>query len=313
VYHSCGGCTIAINMNHSVADGEACFTFMNDWASLSRGESISAPTFDRSFLIPSLLGETIPSELSEYKTKPKPQPAVISDKKDIKFTLPEMSTNIFSFLPQVLEQMKKDILNDLPSTDKDSKISSNDVLCALIWKCITKARGFTGDEIIKLGMAINGRKRMNPVAPDRFLGNCNYWGTCSMSASVLTTSSLASLSLQIRQMVNSFDNQRIKMVNAFLTANSDKTALLPNWNGFLGSDISFTSWRFPVHLTDFGFGRPSYFGIPNLSFDGICIITSGLEADSINVAIGLKKEHFENLLRDEEFLRYLPSSFSSSS
>lgn len=72
---------------------------------------------------------------------------------------------------------------------------------------------------------------------------------------------------------------------------------------FCSSDMALTSWsRFPAYETDFGWGKPTFFGLPVAAWDGLVIfLPSQHSPNSINAMVGLTEQHMKNLLGNLSF------------
>jgi hypothetical protein len=75
-----------------------------------------------------------------------------------------------------------------------SRLSTNDALNGLVWRCITRARGLaklTPDGDTCLGFATNARKRIEPNIPETYFGNVNFYGIgrCEVAVPELSVSS----------------------------------------------------------------------------------------------------------------------------
>ncbi|KAF3440230.1 hypothetical protein FNV43_RR18513 [Rhamnella rubrinervis] len=71
--------------------------------------------------------------------------------------------------------------------------------------------------------------------------------------------------------------------------------------------FSFTSLcRFPIHVADFGWGKPTWVGLPALAFQNLVVFMDTKNGDGIEVYIyiSLNEEHMSKLEDDEEFLTF---------
>lgn len=61
-------------------------------------------------------------------------------------------------------------------------LSTNDALCALIWRCAIRARELNSSLESKVGMATNGRSRLEPKLPEVYFGNVNFYAMAMVCA-----------------------------------------------------------------------------------------------------------------------------------
>lgn len=89
-------------------------------------------------------------------------------------------------------------------------ISTNDCVCALIWRLATRARKIPSDQKSKFGQACNGRLRMDPPLPENYFGNVNLYCVSEMLVEELLDSPIGKVAKQIRKSVNAMTADRIK-------------------------------------------------------------------------------------------------------
>lgn len=120
----------------------------------------------------------------EYVVKPPPPPPVASssDSAPAPFKMPPCTSKLFHFSKANLAKLKEDASAGLP---EGSFLSTNDVVCALMFQAITRARGVADASKVSTVYAADGRQRLSPPLPKGFFGNANFFGHVSVSAGLI--------------------------------------------------------------------------------------------------------------------------------
>ncbi|KAI9739475.1 MAG: hypothetical protein M1818_005163 [Claussenomyces sp. TS43310] len=269
----------------------------------------------------------------DWKERPKPQKGALMF--ELPLVIPaaaptavgsgssKVETQIFSFSTETSKKLKE------RATLKDSWhaegnwISSNDALVAFLWQHIMRARfrsrpanssasRFLQEESI-VTVAIDGRKGLS--VPENYIGNVVFCSMSSLSIGTLVASEtgLPQLAQVVRQSVNK------GRTTAFLTSAFALASCIPEnvirslrygFTDFVGKDLVTTSWvDLPFYEMDWGqaFGTGGYidfFRMPRGQFEGICCMQPRRKDGTIEVVVGMKREHMGRLMDDEEFTRF---------
>ncbi|CAK9172672.1 unnamed protein product, partial [Ilex paraguariensis] len=153
-FFDCGGMAIGINMSHKIADGSSLITFMNAWASKSRGDSkYLGPNFDIDSLFP-------PRDLSGFIPS-----AVLSKEKIV--------TRRFVFDKSKLKILKKSACSGAESIVKDP--TRVEAVSAFIWSHFIEVANakakMDSKKLFAAVHAVNLRPKMNPPLSDHAFGN----------------------------------------------------------------------------------------------------------------------------------------------
>ncbi|GBG71902.1 hypothetical protein CBR_g10838 [Chara braunii] len=239
-------------------------------------------------------------------------------------------------------ETRVDVNSIFPIGPAAQGFTTNDVLMAHLWKCVTRARGLhvskadekeedegegcadvssacsdtwqSGEdgELVRLGMAVDGRKRLRPCLPEGYFGNVNFYSCASAPAGQLVTESLGRTAQRIHLAVQEMVNDYLRDTVDWIEQQDDLTAIVPSFRHFLGPDLACTNWsHFPVYDCDFGWGPPVFVGLPPVRFDGLVVITaagkkkqaSGYGGGGLFVTLGLRTEHMNNLKSDPDFIK----------
>lgn len=75
--------------------------------------------------------------------------------------------------------------------------------------------------------------------------------------------------------------------------------------------FSFTSLcRFPLYEADFGWGKPTWFGSPALTFKNLVFFVDTPSGDGIEAYVSLKKKDMAKFESDEEFHTFVSNHAS---
>ena len=328
-----GGCLLCVCKHHSVMDGIGLAAVLRCWAHYCRDlQNLFEPTselpgwsgqsLDRSQLLNGGL-ETHIKNFPGYEITPLAQQSIATDgKQPVVPSLPPMTAAIFELDMNAIVSLKHEILEHLDGLGPEKVwVSTNDVLCTVLWRAITRARALSDagqqseDEStaqVGLGMAVNGRARFNPPLPATYVGNFNVYSmvTCELPLSKFPSlSSLGKTALAIRGSINAIDDTYIRSLIHLVDSLPDATAVQPAFKSFLGKDLAITSWA-DLGLYDLdwgpaiGGGKIDFVRIPKAGFDGICIVLPRMENGAVEVIVGLKQQDMDVLKDDEAFLQY---------
>ncbi|KAF7172373.1 hypothetical protein CNMCM5623_004581 [Aspergillus felis] len=258
-------------------------------------ENICLDHFARAFSMPALgnFGEPLPNSASD------PRP-VISE--DLFVFSPEKVDALKEACNYVLTKLREEPLDTPTCVALPSFVSSNNVVTAMLWISISKARHYgeiTSDQQPRwrrgenCSMAVNIRASFSPSLPKTYMGNAvtNIRLTVDSAGfsqilprfpnlrmqvkrlfgvEIEILLPIADLAYRIRSELNKINDSYVRTLNSFLKSHEDWSSMK-----ITPPDILVTSWR---HLTtyqlDFGphLGHIDRFDGPKSSFDGGCVI-----------------------------------------
>ena len=278
-----GGVLLAVCVHHSVADVRGYSNIVETWAKNVSGVGLEALELDRGVLM-SKGGRTIdPGKHMEY---------VIGGPPGAFPSGAPTTLEIIRFSVENLARLKAE------ASAGEGWVSTNDAVCALLWRSITIARASSSEEMSTLAFAVDGRFRMNPPLASSYIGNVNVHGNAMHGLSSLPSTSLAVLARSIREGVQRVDDARVRDVVELVDAAEDITSVRFRWKQFFGTDLDTTSWAtVPLNRLDWGseLGKVERVRVPDLKFDGMCAVLPGLPDGSLEVMIGLVEEHMARL------------------
>ncbi|XVF89294.1 hypothetical protein PTKIN_Ptkin19aG0118700 [Pterospermum kingtungense] len=158
----CGGVSVGVSLQHTLADGTSALHFINSWADTARGLSPSiAPFLDRTLL---RARDPPTPRFRHVEFEPSPTLRTVSDPEAPRPSI----VSVFKITADQVKALKAKVLDCSP--DK-AKYSTYSILTAHIWRCVTKARQLPKDQEVKLIMAVDGRNRLCPPLPPGYFGN----------------------------------------------------------------------------------------------------------------------------------------------
>ncbi|XP_027337549.1 uncharacterized acetyltransferase At3g50280-like [Abrus precatorius] len=305
------GCAVC----HAVTDGASFWNFFNTFAEISRG--FTCPSRLPDFLRESILISKVVLRLPDG---------------DIKVTFnPDepLRERIFSFSRETIQKLKAtlnrrnwgenfdaaEVMAKMSSdtqlkpvtrsvTDETVEISSFQSLCALLWRCVTRARNLQGTKTTTFRMAVNVRQRMEPKLRDSYFGNAiQSTATCATVADVVSKE-LRWVAEEMNKSVRAYDSAMVRRAvenwelepKCFELGNHDGATVQ------MGS-----SPRFPMYDNDFGWGRPLAVRSGGANkFDGKISAFPGRNGGgAVDLEVVLASETMERLENDSEFMLYV--------
>ncbi|KAL0903503.1 hypothetical protein M5K25_027889 [Dendrobium thyrsiflorum] len=279
-YFKCGGASLGVGMQHHVADGYSGTHFVNSWSDVARGLGISLPPFiDRTLLRPrNPPTPTFPH--IEYH----PPPSMSTPTPTPTPTPSSTAVNIFHVSRTHLNLLK----SKTPTTNSTPRFSSYSLLAAHVWRCACAARALPPNQLSKLYIATDGRKRLQPPLPDGYFGNVIFTAT-----PLATAGEMADAAGIIQAALGRMDPEYLRSALDYLEVQPDLTALVRGAHTFRCPNIGITSWvSLPIHEADFGWGKPIFMGPGGIAYEGLSFVLPSPAGDgSLKVAISLQAEH----------------------
>ncbi|KAK3302615.1 transferase family-domain-containing protein [Chaetomium strumarium] len=301
-----GGLVVGLSVHHSVMDGTGVVELIRFWAACTRSDAIDAATpapdpdepLRRDILLRLATGhatQTRPTLFHDLLAR-HPEFALLSDATPAPpLPSPKGTSKLFTFDTFKLDRAKT-ALRALKTPLEAKWITTNSILCAAIWSCITRVRaarrgqeGFGAGAAAssKLGFAINGRTKLDrtsELSERPFLGNVTLYGLAGASVSHLERASSSSVATGERaELVVEAIGDAIKRVTPVYVAEvmeligraPDVEKIMPGWNSFDGPDLMLTSWmNMGLYEADFGqgIGKPRFMRVPQMEVDGFVIV-----------------------------------------
>ncbi|KPI36327.1 uncharacterized protein AB675_7345 [Cyphellophora attinorum] len=293
-----GGFVICVTKHHSLLDGNALAFLIKQWfsraRSLTTGEDIAVlpPATCNAIHEKSALSSTRPVQavkISDWSVKVGAKPTIfgldtslLPLKNLIKWIpfikLPVVASGTFHFSAEAIRRLKLET-----EAVGLGRLSTNDVLSALIWRCMTRARLGTGsisEELSCLCMAANARQRIQPSLPKEYFGNAvftipTHVGVRDLTASGIDAQARASIAIR-KSLTEKSDDNYIRSFLMLAQKQSKLSDLRHDIHVFGGKDIFMTNWEQYFTSTselDVGCGSFRRMRLPaGDGFDGLVMI-----------------------------------------
>ncbi|KAE8658129.1 Shikimate O-hydroxycinnamoyltransferase [Hibiscus syriacus] len=282
----CGGVSIGVTFQHTLADGLSALHFINSWADTARGMCPTiAPVLDRSFL---RARDPATPKFRHVEFEPSPSLKTISNPE-----APRPST--VSLFKITAEQVKalKDKVNE---TSGKTKYSTYSILTAHIWRCATKARDLVQDQELKLTIPIDGRNRLHPPLPPGYFGNVIFHAAPVALAGEIQSESFFDTVNRIHEILRGINDEYLRSGIDLIETTADVESVRRGSKTMRCPNLSINSWMWlPIHDADFGWGRPVFMRPANIVHEGKSYILPSSTGDgSLTLVIRLETSHMKH-------------------
>ncbi len=319
-----GGLILTSCLHHRVSDGLAFAAVLKAWAQhtavvgMVNGNDLGASiagletrSMDRTPLHNGLLGAHL-GDLPQFRLS-----KVAADA-----TAPVATTSqsgapvgplrfcVFYFSASRLAQLK---LVASPLNPADGWISTNDALCALLWRHVVRARARATRGLLDFAVAVEARRRLVPPLPKEYLGNATFYSgvTCDSSTVLAPSTPLATVAQLIRKSVSDFDSAKIRAIIGLINSLPQASDLAYKVYDDPDRGFCVTSWV-DLGLLDFdwgaGLGRADSVRVPNVRMErGMpwCGFFPRKPGDGgLEVLFFLEEPAVRALREDEEFMAF---------
>ncbi|KAK9742402.1 hypothetical protein RND81_03G169900 [Saponaria officinalis] len=334
------GVFIGCSVNHSVTDGTSFWNFFNTFAEVCRGvkKITKSPEFSRNSVLvsPAVLnipagGPTVTfneneplrerifkfSRESILMLKSKVNCKKIGDDYDRdRISAVELLgkqsndpwketktvSKLENWLRNAVAVSKPKIATETDTNEVE--ISSFQSLCALLWRCVTRARKMDESRTTTFRMAVNCRHRLEPKLDPLYFGNAIQSIPTITTVGDVMSRDLRWAAEQLNKNVKAHDDKTVRKYIGDWESNP-RTFPLGNFDG--GMITMGSSPRFPMYDNDFGWGRPVAVrsGRAN-KFDGKISAFPGRDGGgSVDLEVVLSPETMAGLESDPEFMQYV--------
>ncbi|KAB2080196.1 hypothetical protein ES319_A05G054500v1 [Gossypium barbadense] len=231
---------LGIATHHTLTDGTTALHFINSWSELARGlpQISMPPLIDRTLLRP-----RVPPIPRFHHLEYDPPPSLNTC----------MSLGHNNHKPSTVSVFKitQNQLNTLKAKSwehgKKTNYSTYTILAAYIWRCATKARGLSYDQPTKLYMPTNGRLRLHPPLPSRYVGNAIFTASLIALSGNLQSESFVNTLERVHGTLRRMDNEYPRSALDYLETLSDITAARRAPDTFQCPNLNIINWiRLPT-------------------------------------------------------------------
>ncbi len=225
---------------------------------------------------------------------------------------------VFYFSASQLSQLKSAAS---PPQSSNKWISTNDAICALLWRHISLARARSGHSpetsgskasTLNFAMALEGRRRMSPALSKDYPGNAVFYCPITSDSQTITSPStpLHLIASLFREAVSGYDAAKMHGVIGLIDSMAKATDLLVRVYDDLMHGVITTSWA-DTGLYELDWGRElrrvESVRVPSVTLVGvppICGIFPRMPDGGLEIMVSLEMEAIEELRCDEEFRRF---------
>jgi fumigaclavine B O-acetyltransferase len=321
------GLILGIFANHMVIDGTGIGTLMQSLAICCREFHISDPAVhlpsDSSYEVSSraILAAICQNTRAKDIQDVNPDPIVTTNEhsaNDDSIHDASLVDHDFYLSAAKIEQILHWTREQTPKTHGQAPVSADDVVTAVLWKCLSHFRGHLVDGSSKCALqrAVNARRHIQPPLSANYLGNCFIFLDHLKSTEELNPlkdeeavteegfmRQIGSIACFLRANINAVDDQFVRdHFKKFVTAGtwSETSIHIP--------DVVVSSIRrLPIHEQNFGdvLGHVADFEIlPYMVPEGVCTIKPRRDAESWEVSVTLTSPEMD-LLRSDPMLGWL--------
>ncbi|OMO70075.1 Transferase [Corchorus olitorius] len=279
----CGGVCLGVGIHHTLADGTTTTNFLNSWSEIARGlpQITVPPLIDRTLL----------------RARVPPTPKFHHVEYD---SFPSLNTS-WQPNPQVsVFKITRDQLNTLKSksikNESTIKFSTHTILAAYIWRCVSKARSLSYNQVTMLNLPTNGRTRLQPPLPSGYLGNVVFMASLTALSGNLQSEPFMKTVERIHGAVNRMDDEYLRSALDYLEILLDITTVRRGAQSFQCPNLTIINWMgFFPNAANFGWGQPIYVGPANVAQEGkIFLVPSPESNGSVSLIACLDASHMEN-------------------
>ncbi|KAJ2488824.1 hypothetical protein IWW37_004488 [Coemansia sp. RSA 2050] len=351
VRYVCGGISVHIKTRHLIVDGNGVWRFYSYWAQICRNECKKSarqffdctqdsephllsrsPVFDK-VLIPPVpshdveIADDIATEHIDRMTRffDRLVERRLHSSSVASFGSYDYSMRKFTLTYEAATRLKAvhgQLVNCSPEhmsfvlAHNITYISTNDLVCALFWRAITRAHYALNprDPDTCMMLACDMRKRIG--LSQAYTGNMSFPLVMHMEKSQMQRHTITDTATHIRQQVNTLSPEYIRQMSAFMASPDALQKLISMFhpgNSFFSASI--VSGFMMFDMVDFGFGKPTHIDIPPYLTPGFSIwmptrpTTQSAKTPATSIDIALREDIYQLVINDSEFSEYLEVMF----
>ncbi|KAB5511894.1 hypothetical protein DKX38_028922 [Salix brachista] len=244
----CGGVCLGVGWHHTLADGTGALHFINSWATLARGLSIT---------VPPLLDRTILRGRVLLRLWPRLMVKDCADPEQFSlFSLVVIKAALSSFNSLISAAVT--CSSTASNIGSETKYTTFEILTAHIWRSVSKARNFqNNDQKTKLRIPVDGRSRLNPPLQSSYFGNVIFIASpVALSCDLLSESFRCTVE-RIHREIKRMDDEYLRSALDYLEEVGDVSSIPRGSITCACPNLGIGSWmRLPIYKVDFGWGAP---------------------------------------------------------
>nr|WKA69990.1 putative acyltransferase 9 [Crocosmia x crocosmiiflora] len=265
--------TLGIGLHHMATDGKSLFHFINYWANITRGitELATPPFLDRA-----ALRSRTPPNADLFRDAGHNLNSTTATAKLIQSSILKLSGGQVTLLK-----------------DRSKQQSTFRAVVAHVWRCACMVRGLTPDQVTRVYLVVDVRKRLNPPLPDGYFGNAVCRVSAIATAREIMSSSISFGADKIRCAIDRVTDAYVRSAIDYVELQKNEGKIESYANRFSTADLIANSWlAFPTHDVDFGCGKPEFMGRAIMLAGGIVYVVSDKDG-GVSIPISLEMPNME--------------------
>ncbi|KAJ2868565.1 hypothetical protein FB639_004866 [Coemansia asiatica] len=339
VQYACGGISLHTKVRHQIIDGNGIWRFYDTWAKICYDISMKphvqpvckaseAPVHDR-FVIQAALNsassagteiliaknkrldlEKFFMQLMAHQQKAASEAAAEYGESPWRMHKFGLSHNALSKLKQThddLAQCSTAHISEFVTKHGISFVSSNDLICAILWRAISRAHAVVNPENPHtcLMLACDVRHRIS--IPSTYTGNLSFPLIVHMTKDQINQQTVTETATHIRHEINNTTPAFVKEMLSLMSCEKSMQKLISMFdpsNAFLSASI--TSGFRMYEMINFGFGKAAHIDIPAYLKPGFSIwLPTRSSKTAIFINIALRDDVFRIMMSDMEFRSFV--------
>eukprot|EP00250_Pteridium_aquilinum_P020143 c24722_g1_i1 orf=107-1465(+) len=285
----CGGSSLGVGIDHHAADGLSVSSFLNAWADIARGDGYTgSPSFDRTCL--KARSPPTPKFVHDEYIK---LPQQLPKEKVVNLKIDALADEEVAEVRML--ELSKEFLQMLKRMDVTGRLSTFELMAALVWKFSNKARDVESEEESMLVMPADGRARLKkPPLSQNYFGNAVFNCCPLLTAAEIQKASVVAIASKIHQSIERMDDEYCRSALDFLEVQKrwDLGRFVKGAHTFTSPNIGFVSWaKLGFDECDFGWGHPFHVGHVVLPFEGQAYLLPSSIPGCLNLCICLQRRH----------------------
>ncbi|CAL8583501.1 hypothetical protein XPA_009123 [Xanthoria parietina] len=296
-----GGLILCFTGMHSVMDATGLGQLIKLFATLCRGEELSAADL----AVANLDRAKIDLALKPGQTQMNHPELALGINEAQKDDAVKAPASVWSYLhipaPRLFE-LKHEGSREL--TSNPAWVSTNDVVTTWLWRAVTRARSVNIDmsKDSVLLRAISGRRRLDPPMPN-YLGNVVTCPVHKLAIKNLLEDPLSKVTQSVRATTNLINDHYVRSMANLIASEPDRSKLAFGFEA-PDRDLMISSWAAVPAYEDFGdvLGIADFVRRPTVPWSGIIYIMPKRPDGSLDIAVALPEDDMRRLQSDEQVM-----------
>lgn len=207
-----------------------------------------------------------------------------------------------------INKLKEELNNLIKEDDKTKYVTSDEIICSIIWKTITKHRKLDNNRNTTFIRPTNIRNILKPMISDNSLGNLAIMHGITLSSEEIFSLDILQIIKKIQLQKKLYNKDKILQNLKYFTELTFDKSLVLDFVGMDQNNILINSWSKFTSLSSFdiGFGNNVFVSLPPLMNGAVIIFSSCFnQAEGFVAHIYLQENLLKELKDDIYLLKYL--------